>query len=425
MKKLFLFLIICLYTASTNAQDKFIKADAYLDVRTGTLIKPANILIEDGLIKEINPASVSDDIEIIELTGQILLPGLMDMHVHLDMNFEDGYQFQLVTESASKRAYRAARNAEKTVMAGFTTIRNTGQTHPALELIDVALSEASDEKWVKAPRIIPCGHMIGISGGHADLAMFGGFAENVMDLGPENGTADGKAEMLKATRYQIKHGARAIKIMATAGVFSLEESVGAQQMTMEEMETVVQEAKRHHVTVAAHGHGSAGIMAAINAGVTSIEHGTILSDEAIQLMIEKGAYLVPTSGLMELLPLGYDKMDPRLVDKSEFIIPKAIDSHERAIKAGVKIAMGTDAPLIPHGKNAMEITTMTKRGMTPIEAIRSATIVPAEMLSLDDRGEIKEGLLADIIAVDTNPLQDIRALEDVKFVMKGGKVYKK
>ena len=171
-----------------------------------------------------------------------------------------------------------------------------------------------------------------------------------MDLGPKNGTADGKDEVLKAIRYQIKHGAKAIKIMATAGVFSLEESVGAQQMTMEEMETIVQEAKKHHVTVAAHGHGTEGIMAAVNAGVTSIEHGTILTDEAIQLMIEKGAYLVPTSGLMELLPLGYDKMDPRLVAKSKFIIPKAIDSHERAIKAGVKIAMGTDAPLIPHGK---------------------------------------------------------------------------
>ena len=173
MKNVILILLIGLITLSSYAQTKLLKADAYLDVRTGKLVNPANILIEDGLIKEINPKSIAKDIEVIDLDGQILLPGLMDMHVHLDMNFEDGYQFQMVTESASKRALRAVRNAEKTVMAGFTTIRNTGQTHPALELIDVALSEASNDEWVKAPRIIPCGHMIGITGGHADISMMG------------------------------------------------------------------------------------------------------------------------------------------------------------------------------------------------------------------------------------------------------------
>jgi len=424
MKNFVLFTVLYLTTAFTYAQTKLVKADAYLDVRSGKLIKPANIIIEDGLIISINPKSIPDKIEVIDLSGQILLPGLMDMHVHLDMDFVDGYQFQLLTESASKRALRGTKNAEKTLMAGFTTVRNVGQVHPSLELINVALSEASNDEWIAAPRIIPCGHMIGISGGHADPAMMGGFAEKVMDLGPEYGIADGKNEVLKATRYQIKHGAKAIKIMATAGVFSLEESVGAQQLTSEEMETIVQEAKRHDITVAAHAHGTEGIMAAVRAGVTSIEHGTILTEEAIELMIEKGTYLVPTTGLMEIIPKGFDKMNPKLVEKAKYIIPIAIESHENAVKAGVKIALGTDAPLIPHGMNAIELSAMVERGMKPLEAIQSSTIVAAEMLNLTDRGEIKEGLFADIIAVESNPLNDVKELENVKFVMKGGNVYK-
>jgi len=424
MKNSLLFLILCLSATVANAQTRLVKADAYLNVRTGQLVKPANLIIEDGLIKSINPKSIPADINTIDLSGKILLPGLMDMHVHLDMDFVEGYQFQLVTESASKRALRGAKNAEVTLMAGFTTVRNVGQVHPSIELINVALSEASDNKWIVAPRIIPCGHMIGISGGHADPAMMGGFAEGVMDLGSEYGMADGKDEVLKATRFQIKHGAKAIKIMATAGVFSLEESVGAQQLTIEEMETIVQEAKRHDITVAAHAHGTEGIIAAVNAGVTSIEHGTILTAEAIDLMIKKGTYLVPTTGLLEIIPQGFEKMDPKLVEKAKYIIPIAEESHKKAAKAGVKIAFGTDAPLIPHGRNAIEFSAMMNRGMKPSDVIKSATIVPAEMLNLNDRGEIKEGFLADIIAVKSNPMKDIKVLENVKFVMKGGEVYK-
>ena len=210
--------------------------------------------------------------------------------------------------------------------------------------------------------------------------------------------------------------------MATAGVMSLEESVGAQQLTIEEMETIVDEAKRHHITVGAHAHGTEGIIAAVQSGVTSIEHGSILNDEAIKLMIEKGTYLVPTTGLMDIK--GFDKMDPKLIDKAKYIVPIAIKSHEKAVKAGVKIALGTDAPLIPHGMNAKELSALVARGMKPSEAIKSATIIPAEMLNLKDRGEIKQGLLADIIAIETNPLENIASLENVKFVMKGGIVYK-
>lgn len=422
MKKLFLLISMCSFTISIYAQTKLIKADAYLDVNKGKLVKPANILIEGDLIKSINPTSIPKNTEIIDLTGKVLLPGLMDMHVHLDMDFVDNYQYQLVTESGSKQTLRASKNARKTLLAGFTTVRNIGQVHPTKELIDVALSEAEKNGWIEAPRIIPCGHMIGITGGHADLSMMGGFAEGILDAEPEYGIADGKDEVLKAVRHQIKYGAKGIKIMATAGVMSLEESVGAQQLTIEEMETIVDEAKRHHITVGAHAHGTEGIIAAVQSGVTSIEHGSILNDEAIKLMIEKGTYLVPTTGLMDIK--GFDKMDPKLIEKAKYIVPIAIKSHEKAVKAGVKIALGTDAPLMPHGMNAKELSALVARGMKPSEAIKSATIIPAEMLNLKDRGEIKQGLLADIIAIETNPLENIASLENVKFVMKGGIVYK-
>mgnify|MGYP003637020107 CR=1 FL=1 len=424
MRKFYLIITLCFLSAAGHAQTKLIKADAFLDVRKGQLIEPANILIEGEFIKSINPSSIPDNVEVIDLSGQILLPGLMDMHVHLDIDFVNNYQYQLVTESGSKQTLRAARNARKTLLAGFTTVRNIGQTHPTIELIDVALSEAEKNGWIEAPRIIPCGHMIGITGGHADLAMFGGFADGILDTEPEHGIADGKDEVLRAVRHQIKYGARGIKIMATAGVLSLEESIGAQQLTSEEMETIVGEAKRHHITVGAHAHGTEGIIAAVNAGVTSIEHGSILNDEAIKLMIEKGTYLVPTTGLFDIVPKGYEKMNPKLVEKSKHIIPIARKSHEKAMKAGVKIALGTDAPLIPHGMNALELSAMVELGMKPLEAIQSSTIIPAEMLNLKDRGEIKEGLLADIIAVESNPLKDVKELENVRFVMKGGIVYK-
>tara|TARA_R110002124_G_scaffold60757_1_gene166541 strand:- start:10512 stop:11795 length:1284 start_codon:yes stop_codon:yes gene_type:complete len=424
MKQYILFLIIFLTITSIQAQSKLIKASAYLDVKSGKLIQPANILIENGLIKSINPQSIPENIEVIDLGSKILLPGLMDMHVHLNLDFIPNYSTLLVTDNASKSALRASKNAEATLMAGFTTVRNIGQVHPSIELIDVSLADASDNGWINAPRIIPTGHMLGITGGHADLSMQGGFAETVMDLGPEYGIANGTDEFVKATRYQIKYGAKAIKIMATAGVTSLEGPVGAQQMTTEEMTAVVEEANRHNITVAAHAHGTDGIIAALQAGVTSIEHGSLLSDDAIKLFIQKGAYLVPTTALLDIMPLSYDKMNPIVVEKAKYVVPLAIESHEKAIKAGVKIVLGTDAPLIPHGKNALELSAMMKRGMNSIDAIRAATINSAKMLKISDRGEIKEGLLADIIAVELNPLEDIKTLENVKFVMKGGTIYK-
>lgn len=417
-------LLLSMLIAYGNAQTTVIKAKSYLDVRTGKIITPATILIEKDIIRMINPASVPDTAVVIDLSNKILLPGLIDMHVHIDMNLDQGYVFQPITENPAKTALRASANAKATLMGGFTTIRNMGQIHQTPMLIDVALSEAAENDWVESPRIIPSGHYLSITGGHGDPVMQGHFAEGIMETGPENGVADGVDEVVKATRYQIRYGAKVIKLMATAGVFSLEGTVGAQQYSFEEMKAIVDEARRHNVKVAAHAHGTEGIIAAVNAGVASIEHGSIQTDSSLALMKKKGVFLVPTTGLMDLIAGSFDKLDPIIVEKAKFIIAKAKESHARAIKAGVKFALGTDAPLLPHGKNAYELTALVKRGMKPIEAIQAGTINAAELLGVNDRGEIKEGLLADIIAVDADPLEKIEVLENVVFVMKGGKVFK-
>ena len=402
---------------------KLIKAKAYVDVAQGKLISPANILVKDGLIKSINSELLPKQVQIIELQNKILLPGLMDMHTHLDLDFDGTWDHILTKENASKGAIRAVRNAELTLMAGFTTVRNIGQGHITQELVNVAVAEANNEGWIKAPSIFPAGHMISIEGGHADLSM--GYSEGLIEVGPNHGIVNGVDDVIEAVRYQIKHGAKVIKIHATAGVLSLEESVGAQQLSDAEMKAAVEEAHRHHVKVAAHAHGTEGIIAAVKAGVDSIEHGSLIDKKAIRLMKSKGTYLVPTTGLDEFMQPLLKKMNPKMREKSEYILPLARKRLSLAIKSGVKIAMGSDSPLVPHGQNAAEIVALVKRGMTNAQALQAATVNSADLLGVDDRGEIKVGLLADIIAVEDNPLETIETVLNASFVMKSGVVVKK
>jgi imidazolonepropionase-like amidohydrolase len=236
----------------------------------------------------------------------------------------------------------------------------------------------------------------------------------------DNGVADGPWSVTQAVRHQIKHGAKVIKICATAGVLSLEDSVGAQQYTREEMEAAVQEAARHGMRVAAHAHGPEGILAAVEAGVTSIEHGSVLTDEIMAAMIERGTWLVPTSYLADVVDL---TGQPGLIqEKAAEVLPEARRNLARAIEAGVPIAFGTDAGVFPHGDNAGEFAVYVNAGMTPLEALQSATIHAARALGADDRGELRPGLLADMVAVPGNPLEDITATERVGFVMIEGKV---
>jgi imidazolonepropionase-like amidohydrolase len=409
---------------SSYAQTIVVKAAHMLDVRKGVILTPAVIIVKDGVIEEINPKRLPAGAATIDLGNKFLLPGLIDMHVHLASGDSD-YQFSsLVTESAAHVTLRSARNAQRDLLAGFTTLRAIGQDHPSLELIDVEIMKAIDGGIIDGPRIVPAGHAISITGGHGDLSMWENFTYGILENGYKHGIADGGDEIVKAVRYQIKHGAKLIKVMATAGILSLEGTAGAQQYSVEELNVAVKEASRHGVKVAAHAHGTEGIIAASNAGVASIEHASILTDEAIRALLKNGTYIVPTAYLNEphdisFLPLPMQK-------KAEQMMPIAIESHRKAIKAGVKFAFGTDAGLpkeIAHGENAKEFSALVRLGMTTIEAIRTATIHANELLGTGDRGELKKGMLGDIIAVDGNPLLDITTLEKVSFVMKGGKVY--
>lgn len=422
MHKTIATLILLCLPLSSAAEPLLLKADAYVDVDSGKLIRPAEILIDNGLIVAINQDQWPDAVDTVALPGKTLLPGLMDMHVHLDLDFERSNFGIVVTESGAEGTLRGAKNAERTLLAGFTTVRNVGQVHPSLDLIDAALAHAAEQGWVRAPRIIPAGHMITILGGHADLAMAEGLAEGRLVLGPEFGVVSGVDDAIKATRFQIKHGAKLIKIHATAGVMSLEASVGARQLSDEEMVAIVSEADRHEIPVAAHAHGTEGIKAAIRAGVSSIEHGSMLDAEAIELMRDRGVFLVPTNGLMDLI--NFAQLPPQKRAKAEFVRPRMNESLSAAIKAGVKIALGSDAPLIPHGQNAFEIVKMTERGMTPLQALQSATIVAAELLRIENLGQLRAGFHADIVAVNGNPLEDIATVQSVSFVMKAGEIVK-
>jgi len=411
-------------TFYTYSQIVVLKAASMLDVRKGAIITPAVILIKDGIIEEINPKKIPQGVETIDLAGKMLLPGLIDMHVHLASGDTNYNASSLVMESTVYAVLRSVRNAQRDLMAGFTTLRAIGQDHPSLELIDVEIMKAIEAGMIDGPRIIPAGHGISITGGHYDLSMWDNFTYGVLEKGYQYGIADGADEVVKAVRYQIKHGAKWIKIVATAGILSLEGTAGSMQYSPKELLAAVEEASRHKIKVAAHAHGTEGIIAASNAGAASIEHASILTDEAIKVLLKNGTYIVPTAYLNE--PHNIDFLPAAMRKKAEEIMPLARTSHTKAIKAGVKFAFGTDAGLpreLAHGENAKEFATLVGLGMTPINAIRTATINADDLLGTQDRGVLERGKLADIIAVDGDPLLDITLLERVSFVMKDGKVY--
>ncbi|MFQ5746209.1 MAG: amidohydrolase family protein [Gemmatimonadota bacterium] len=392
-----------------------LRASRMLDVVRGEIVRDAVVVVQDGRIVSVGHGAPPEQARVIDLGDMTLLPGLMDLHTHLAYDLDGDFSAP-VRRTAADYAIRGTRNARRTLLAGFTTVRDVGST----DFVDVALEHAVEDGLIRGPRIVPAGYALGITGGHCDVT---GFAPGILELGPEQGVADGVDEVVRAVRYQIKHGAEVIKICATAGVLSFEGSVGAQQYSEAEMRAIVQEAARHGVKVAAHAHGTEGIMAAVRAGVASIEHGSILSDEAIRLMKEHGTYLVPTTYLMDVIDL--DILPPLIRAKAESVIPLAIESHRRAIAAGVKLAFGTDAAVYPHGDNGREFAALVRRGMSPLAAIRSATVAAADLLGVEDRGIIEPGRLADLVAVPGNPLEDIDVMADVRFVMIGGEVVKR
>ncbi|MFQ5876077.1 MAG: amidohydrolase family protein [Acidobacteriota bacterium] len=391
-----------------------IRAARMLDVTQGTIIRDAVVVVAGDRIAALGDAAAPPGARAIELGDVTLLPGLIDAHTHLTYDLQDDWIAQPVRESPPEQALRGARNARRTLLAGFTTVRDVG----AYDFTDVALARAVEEGFIDGPRIVPSGHMIGITGGHCDIT---GFVPGVAETGPRDGIADGAAEILKAVRYQIKHGAQVIKTCATAGVMSFEESAGAQQYSDRELRAIVEEAARHGVRVAAHAHGTEGILAAVRAGVASIEHGSMLDDEAIALMKKTGTYLVPTVYTWRV-PGEYPPLIRRKIEAMQVHVDGSVRA---AIRAGVRIAFGTDAGTFPHGENAREFAVLVELGMTPIEAVRAATVRAADLLGVEDRGVIAPGRLADLIAVAGDPLGDVRVLEDVRFVMIGGRVVKR
>ena len=394
------------------------------DVDKGELVEPGELLIEGDRIVEVGPTSVPADAVIIDLGDLTLLPGLMDMEVNLLLGGPNHRSpLNPVQDDPALRTLRAVANARRTLQAGFTTVRNLGlfvQTGGLL--LDVALKKAIDFGWFEGPRVVPAGHAISPTGGHLDPTMFQALAPHIMPLTVEEGIANGVDEVRKAVRYQIKHGAQLIKVCASGGVMSHTGPAGAQQYSDDELRAVADEAHRAGLRVAAHAHGDDGIRAAIEAGIDCIEHGSLMSDETLDLLIERDRFLVPTTYLADGMDVSHAA--PELQAKAAEVFPRAKATISKAVARGARIACGTDAPAIPHGQNAKELLALVDRGMSPLQAIRAATTVSAELIDVDDRGRLAPGLLADVIAVPGDPLADIGVTEDVRFVMKGGEVYR-
>jgi imidazolonepropionase-like amidohydrolase len=398
-------------TLAQDAQPIVLRAARMLDVTGGRMLTNAVVVVQGDKIAAVNPATLPSGHRTIDLGDVTLLPGFIDMHTHLGSEISASSFTDAVRLIESDYAFNAVGNALKTVRAGFTTVRDYGGD------VTVALGKAVARGTITGPRVVPSRNALGVTGGHCDVT---GFAPGVLEQTPKDGVADGPWEVVQAVRYQIKHGAEVIKTCATAGVLSLEGPVGAQQYSYEELKAMVDEAARHGVKVAAHAHGADGIKAAVRAGVASIEHGSTLDEEAIALMKEHGTYLVPTTYLVDRINLAV--LPPLVRAKAETILPIARESLKRAIAAGVKIAFGTDAGVFPHGENAKEFAVYVKQGMSPLEALRSATLHAADLLGKQDRGVIEAARLADLVAVPGDPVRDITATERVSWVMLGGKV---
>ncbi len=419
-------LLLCLVVPRTEAQQAdtaarhiAIRAGKLIDGRGGPPIANAVILIDGDRITAVGPGlTIPPTARIIDLSRSTVLPGFIDCHTHITSQPTDYYQ-DIFRRSPIDVAVGAHVYAKRTLDAGFTTVRDVG----AVEFIDVALRNAIDRGDVIGPRIQAATLTVGSTGGHGDLTGFSPY----LRFDTFSGVADGIDDIRKLVRLEVKNGADVIKMIASAGVLSEEESVGAPQYSQEEMNAVVEEAAMWGRRVAAHAHGAEAIKRAIKAGVASVEHASLIDEEGLRLAKERGTYLVMDIYnddyiMAEYRRLGYPQ---KILDKEAKVGRTQRENFRKAVQAGVKLAYGTDAGVYPHGWNGKQFAKMVEWGLTPMQAIQTATMHAADLLGWSDRlGSVQPGRFADLVAVSGDPLADVRELERVRFVMKGGVVVK-
>lgn len=422
MRKFFTTTLLCVSIA-VFAQRTLIHCGTLIDGKSDEPVSQVTLVVEGNKILRIDrgftkPASNE---KLIDLSKKTVMPGFIDLHVHLEGETSRDQALQRFTLNKADVAFRSTVYARKTLLAGFTTVRDLGGSG-----VNISLRNAINQGYVVGPRIFTTGKSIGTTGGHADPT--NGYREDLMgDPGPREGVINSPDEARQAVRQRYKDGADLIKITATGGVLSLAKDGSGPQFTEEELKAIVETARDYGMHTAAHAHGTEGMKRAVLAGITTIEHGTMMTEEVMDLMKARGTYYVPTISAGKYVAEkakepGY--YHPLVAPKALAIGPQIQETFGKAYKRGVKIAFGTDAGVFPHGENAKEFGYMVEAGMPPMEAIKSATSVAAQVLGMADKiGTIEAGKLADIVACDDNPLKNIKTLERVTFVMKDGVVY--
>lgn len=417
--------LFALAIITASAQRTIIHCGLLIDSKGNEAQRQMTIVVEGNKIISVAKgfAPIASGDSLIDLSTKTVMPGLIDMHVHLEWETNKDEALQRFTLNDADVAFRSAEHARKTLMAGFTTVRDLGGTG-----VNNSLRNAINQGYAVGPRIFSAGKSIATTGGHADPT--NGYRKDLMgDPGPKEGVINSPEDARKAVRQRYKDGADLIKITATGGVLSLAKDGSGPQFTDAELKAIAETAKDYGMHTAAHAHGPEGMKRAVLAGITTIEHGTLMTEEIMDLMKQKGTYYVPTLtagkfvGEQAKIP-GY--YHPLVTPKAAAIGPQIQKTYSQAHKKGVKIAFGTDAGVYFHGNNAQEFALLVEGGMSPMEAIKCATVVNASILNIADKiGTLEAGKTADIVATNENPLQNIRAMENVSFVMKEGVVYKR
>jgi len=418
-------LVLAVYLAPAIAQQQKVyalKAARVFDSLAGVVIEPGLVIVADGKVQSVGGSAIPSGATVIDLHDATLLPGFIDAHTHLTFDFDpdyEGAQLRGLQRTIAEQAIRSTENARKTLMAGFTTVRDVGSS----DFLDVGLRDSINAGVVIGPRMLVAVHALGSTGGHCDGGA--GFRFGALDheTGPRDGVVNSADDARYAVRFNIKYGADIIKTCASGGVLSPTDDVDVPQLTQTELNAIVEEAHMLRRKTAAHAHGAEAAKRAIRAGIDSIEHGTFLDDEALRLMHDRGVFLVPT--LTTRIGLEQSKFPPRVKAKADAAVKQQDNLVRRAIALGVKIALGTDAAVYPHGRNAEEFMLMAADGMSAAQALQAGTVTASELLGLGDRvGALKPGFLADVVAVRGNPLTDLKTTQTVIFVMKEGVVYK-